>query len=141
MNNPDPASSETPAGRDEMLSALFAQMVMQQANMALMLLGKMANPATGEIMHDLEAARYFIDQLDMLEVKTKGNLTKDESALLRQSLMTLRLAFVEATDKTATQPQPGARPAAEPSPAAAENKTAAPVETDAASAKKFSKKY
>ena len=141
MNNPNATTSEAPAGRDEMLSALFAQMVGQQANMALMLLGKMANPATGETMYDLESAQYFIEQLDMLEAKTKGNLTKNESALLRQSLMTLRLAFVEATNKPATQPQPSAPPAAAPSPTAPENKTAAPGEADAAAAKKFSKKY
>ena len=34
--------------RDEMMSALFAHMVMQQTNMAMMLLGKVAHPETGK---------------------------------------------------------------------------------------------
>ncbi|MCX6896568.1 MAG: DUF1844 domain-containing protein, partial [Verrucomicrobia bacterium] len=78
----------------EMLAAAFAQMVMQQTNMALMLLGQIANPSTGETMRDLPAAQYFIEQLEMIEAKTKGNLSPQESALLKQSLMSLRMAFV-----------------------------------------------
>ncbi len=133
--------------RDEIHSALFAQMVMQQANLALMLLGKSPHPETGQPARDLEAAKLFIDQLEMLEVKTKGNLKPPESALLKQSLMTLRLAFVEAVNAPET-PAPAAQPAAAPakddSPVA-ENKTA-PAEAAGAvseeeSKKRFSKKY
>jgi hypothetical protein len=80
------------------VSAAFTQMVMQQANMTLMLLGKIANPATGQMMRDLPAAQYFIEQLEMIQVKTQGNLVPEEAALLKQSLMSLRLAFVEAVD-------------------------------------------
>ena len=99
-----------------MKSALFAQLVMQQSSMAMMLLGKTAHPQTGEIVRDLEAARLFIDQLEMLEYKTKGNLTQEETALLRQSLMSLRMAFVEAVDSSPEQaespPNQGAEPPA-----------------------------
>ena len=86
-----------------MRSALFAQMVMQQSSMAMMLLGKTAHPETGKIVRDLEAARLFIDQLEMLEFKTKGNLNQEEAALLKQSLMSLRMAFVEAVDSPPPQ--------------------------------------
>src|SRR5882724_3663811 len=82
--------------QEDMMSALFAHMVTQQANLAMMLMGKVAHPETGKAVHDLEAAQLFIDQLEMLQVKTKGNLTKHEEALLKQGLMNLRLAFVEA---------------------------------------------
>ncbi len=130
-----------------MKSALFAQLVMQQSSMAMMLLGKTAHPQTGEIVRDLEAARLFIDQLEMLEYKTKGNLTQEETALLRQSLMSLRLAFVEAVDSSPKQaespPNQGAEPpaaGAASGPATAEPAPAAsPPEAD--SHKKFSKKY
>lgn len=119
-----------------MFSALFAQLVMQQANMATMLLGKMAHPETGQLMKDIEAARLFIDQLEMLEVKTKGNLTKEESNLLKQSLMGLRLAFVEAVESP--KPQTGAEakeaPLQTPKP---EGQSAEQEEHR----KKFSKKY
>jgi hypothetical protein len=123
-------------GREERLSALFAQLVMQQSNMALMLLGKVAHPESGQVVKDTEAAQFFIDLLEMLEVKTKGNLGKDEAAILKQSLMSLRLAFVDAVNSPAA-PEPPAAPA-EP-PAAA---PAAPAPSDEDEhRKKFTKKY
>jgi hypothetical protein len=125
-----------PASREEMQSALFAQLVMQQSGMATMLMGKSPHPETGQMTQDLEAARLFIDQLEMLQVKTRGNLNKMEQALLKQTLMALQMAFVEAVERPlpATQPKP-----AEP---AGENKTA-PAETTGAeeSKKRFSKKF
>ena len=45
---------------------------------------------------DIEAARLFIDQLEMLEVKTKGNLEEAESRLLASLVYDLRVAFVDA---------------------------------------------
>ena len=134
-------------GPEEMRSALFAQMVMQQSSVAMMLLGKTAHPQTGEIVRDLEAARLFIDQLEMLEHKTKGNLTPEETALLQQSLMSLRMAFVEAVDSPSAQaesrpnqsPAPP-EPAPAPAPAQAEPApSASPMEAE--SRKKFTKKY
>jgi len=145
----NPATEQSPGGlnREEMHAALFAQMVMQQANLALMLLGKTPHPETGQPVRDLDAARLFIDHLEMLEVKTKGNLSPQESALLKQSLMTLRLAFVEEANKpeAPVRPaQPAAAPASKDSPSA-ENRTASGDAADAAddeeSKKRFSKKY
>jgi len=81
-----------------MTTALFAHLVMQQSNMAMMLLGKVAHPETGKTIKDFEAAKLFIDQLEMIETKTKGNLNKDEATLLKQNLMNLRLAFVQAVE-------------------------------------------
>ena len=131
FSEPDPGG----AGHDEILSARFAQMVMQQAQMAMMLLGKSPHPQTGETVRDLEAARMFIDQLEMIEAKTKGNLGKDEDRLLKQNLMALRMAFVEAV--AAPAPEPASQPKeAKPDSAAA---PAPPGEDE--SKKKFSKKY
>src|SRR5215831_8383263 len=98
----DPAGAR-PA---ETVSALFAQMIIQQANMAMLLLGQMPHPETGQTLRDLDAARMFIDQLEMIEVKTKGNLNREEEQLLQRSLTSLRLAFVEAVES----PAPGATP-------------------------------
>src|SRR5579863_3579142 len=100
MNDPTtpPEGSLGNASREEMLAALFANMVIQQTNMAMMLLGKVAHPETGKFIHDVEAAKMFIEQLEMLEVKTKGNLSKQEEGLLKQALTALRMAFVEAID-------------------------------------------
>ena len=86
--------------RDDMMSALFAHMIMQQSNIAMMMLGKVAHPETGKTMQDLDGAKLFIDQLEMLEAKTKGNLSKEEENLLKQALMSLRMAFVETVNAT-----------------------------------------
>jgi hypothetical protein len=138
MSNQPQAPSD-----DDKISALFVQLVMQQTNMALMLLGQIANPNTGETLRDPQAARFFIDALEMLEVKTRGNLSRDEAELLKHNLMALHLAFVEAinapADKTPPAAAPAPNPAAEPAPAP-EKKTA-PDESGAAPEKKFSKKY
>lgn len=126
---------------EDMHSALFAQLVLQQTNLALMLLGKMPNPETGETTRDLDAARLFIDQLEMLETKTKGNLSHDEARLLQQSLMSLRMAFVEAVEEPTTAGATGA----EPQPTASDGKNApaneAGPDEEAESRKRFSKKY
>jgi len=124
------AQPVTELSPEERMSALFAQLVVQQANMATMLLGRVPHPESGKVIQDIEAARLFIDQLEMLEAKTKGNLTKEEAGLLKQSLMSLRLAFVEAVD---TPPQSAAPPPPAPEPAK-------PVPEEEHH-KKFSKKY
>jgi hypothetical protein len=129
--------------REEEFGFLFAQLVMQQTNMAMMLMGKTPHPETGAVHKDVEAARLFIDQLEMLEAKTKSNLSKNEEALLKQALMSLRLAFVEAVDSSpgaASPPKQEASPQptkpSEPSP------TASPQsEEEEEHRKKFSKKY
>ena len=131
------------------MSALFANMIIQQTNMALMFLGKVPHPETGETVRDVEAARMFIDQLEMLECKTKGNLDKREERLLRESLTTLRLAFVEVVDAQmqsgpsvtgadAAPPPPPATAQAQPTPGSAPAPSSASAEE---SHKKFTKKY
>jgi hypothetical protein len=107
----------------------------------MMLLGKVAHPDAGEVKKDLEGARLFIDQLQMLEIKTKGNLTTQEASLLAQSLMSLRLAFVEAVDEAqpATSSESQSKPA---TPTTPERSTEAPAgDKDAEHRPKFSKKY
>ena len=130
MNPPAP---EPEMSREELLSVLFAEMVIQQSNMAMIFLGHAPNPETGKPIRDLDTARLFIDQLEMLEVKTKGNLSKEESDLLKQSLHQLRMAYVQA----ANQPQPATSPAADEPKAEAKLEQSAEQEER----KKFTKKY
>src|SRR5258705_2228490 len=98
----DPLGGEYNPTPEQMMTAVFAHLVMQQTNMVMMLLGKVPHPETGQILKDMEAAKLFIDQLEMLEAKTKGNLSKEEANLLKQNLMTLRLAYVEAVESPAS---------------------------------------
>jgi hypothetical protein len=132
----------------EKTSLLFMQMVLQLSSLATMLLGKAPHPESGEVRRDLDAAQLVIDQLEMIETKTKGNLTRDEDIFLRQTLMSLRLAYVEAVN----QPQPETfnqtekKPSTEPEPAtpAEPESPASPAADpggDGDSKKRFSKKY
>jgi hypothetical protein len=152
MNNtPSSPEAAADAGREEFLSALFANMVIQQTNMAMMLLGKVAHPETGQFMQDLESAKMFIDQLEMIEARTKGNLSKQEDALLKQALAALHMAFVETVDAPEAAPRiepksAAPAPATEPAAAPANPPAAPAADAPAAAAadesrKKFSKKY
>jgi hypothetical protein len=122
---------------------------MQTANMAMIFLGKVAHPETGKVITDLDASRMFIDQLEMLAVKTKGNLNADEKKVLNDSLTSLRLMFVEtATAARASQiPAENGEKIAPGSPATAdqpaEETQAAPDPgaQEADNKKKFVKKY
>ncbi|MEZ4466927.1 MAG: DUF1844 domain-containing protein [bacterium] len=57
--------------------------------------GLMALGLLGEGEQDPETVRHIIDTLAMLEVKTAGNLTREEGRLLTSVLHELRLKFVE----------------------------------------------
>jgi hypothetical protein len=148
MSNPA-NETESGGGHDQVMSALFASMVMQNTNMALIFLGQAPNPQTGQTSQDLEHAKYFIDQLEMLAVKTKGNLEKQEDALLKQSLTHLRLAFVEAVEHPPKTDPPAATPTPTPAAPPVDEQETPVVEptlpgektAESESRKKFSKSY
>ncbi len=143
-------SATTPGAPDPALeqqrAALFAGLVMQQANMALTFLGKEQRPDGDSPGVDLPTASMFIDTLEMLEARTRGNLSPGEAALLKQTLTTLRISFVQASPAPAAMASP---PPTAPESAAAT--TAPPVESaepgqtaaaeDAEARKKFVKHY
>ncbi|MCG3147681.1 MAG: hypothetical protein PCFJNLEI_01122 [Verrucomicrobiae bacterium] len=79
----------------------FLDMVSLFGSQAMMALGKLANPMTGKAEKNLDAARLFIDMLEMIEKKTRGNLTADEAKVLQSSLADLRLMFVEESKSPA----------------------------------------
>lgn len=58
-------------------------------------LGKIPNPMTQKIEENKNQAKFIIDTLDVLEKKTKGNLTKDESEILEKLLYDLRLNYID----------------------------------------------
>jgi hypothetical protein len=57
-------------------------------------LGLAPNPVTNKADVDLEQAKHFIDLLSMLQQKTEGNRTPEESDELETVLHELRLAFI-----------------------------------------------
>ena len=53
---------------------------------------------TDEIDIDLEAASLTIDMIAMLKVKTKGNISDEESKIIDQSINELRMNFIASKD-------------------------------------------
>src|SRR6266436_8975828 len=78
----------------------FIEFVMMQAQNAALFLGQIPNPQTGKPETNLEVARMFIDQLAMIQEKTRGNLSSEETTVLRNALSNLQMAFVEVARET-----------------------------------------
>ena len=133
------------------MSQRFIEFFMMQAQNAALFLGQIPNPQTGQGEVNLELAKMFIDQLAMIQEKTRGNLTNEESAVLRNTLSNLQMAFVEVSqetrgEKSAAAPAPSTpqaeTPAAEPA-SGSEEKSSAPETppAESESRKKFTKSY
>src|ERR1043165_7113408 len=84
------AKGSAEGAEHELPEASFRSLVGMLASQAVMELGTMADPQTNRVIVDLEGARFAIDLLDVLEQKTKNNLTDEESKELRQILAELR---------------------------------------------------
>ena len=129
------------------LSQRFIEFVMMQAQNAALFLGQIPNPQTGQGEVNLELAKMFIDQLGMIQEKTRGNLTNEEAAVLRNTLSNLQLAFVEVSQQSRAESpaaSPPPPPPAEPSAASAPAEpSSAPVtpQAETESRKKFTKSY
>ena len=127
---------------------------MMHAQNAALFLGQIPNPKTGEGEVNLELAKMFIDQLAMIQEKTRGNLTNEESTVLRNALSNLQMAYVEVARETGGARPRGApkTPAQEPATPSepAEQTSAGPpepsapissTESETESKKKFTKSY
>ena len=133
------------------LSQRFIEFVVMHAQNAALFLGQIPNPKSGEPEVNLDLARMFIDQLAMIQEKTRGNLTSEEAKVLSNALSNLQMAYVEiareapqgttraaapkAEEKTPMQPAEPPAGAQEPSPPITS------TEPEAESRKKFTKSY
>ena len=123
------------------LSQRFIEFVMMQAQQASLFLGRIPSPQSGKAEVLLEPAKLFIDQLEMIQEKTRGNLTTQESEILKSVLSDLEMAYVQAS-YAVSSPVQAESPA--PSPEEADKSTAGSPESapeESESRKKFSKSY
>lgn len=81
------------------------------ATQAMISMGAIAHPMTGEAQFDPIQARYVIDTLEMLKEKTTGNLSDEEARTIESLVSELKLVWVQvakATDQaSAEKPEPG----------------------------------
>ena len=112
-------ADENSIDRDE---ALFLSIIYSFHAAAMQQMGKIANPFTGKVERDLDAARGTIDVLAMFRKKTEGNLTERESRVITGLITELQLNYV---DEGKREPVAGEKePAPEAEAAAAAEPTA-----------------
>src|SRR5712671_4484492 len=81
------------------LTQRFIEFVVMHAQNAALFLGQIPNPQTGKGEVNLDLARMFIDQLAMIQEKTRGNLSQEEATILRNAISNLQMAFVEISEE------------------------------------------
>ncbi|MGH6628387.1 MAG: DUF1844 domain-containing protein [Burkholderiales bacterium] len=90
-------SEEGPTNFDTLVSYLSTTAMFQ--------LGLLPGPGGERIPVDLVNARRTIDLLEVLQEKTRGNLTPSEAKLLEDVLYELRLTFVEIDKRVSKRPR------------------------------------
>ncbi len=75
----------------------FSTFLFSLNSSALLSLGILEDPNTKKKSVNLPLVKQTIDMIEMLEEKTKGNLTSDERNLLKNILYELRIKYVQAT--------------------------------------------
>ncbi len=97
---PEQGASHEPvvgaAGGEDLPKMDFATFVLSLSSSAMMHMGETELPGGGTVKTDLPLAQQSIDILEILQEKTKGNLTEDEANILQELLYTLRVTYVNA---------------------------------------------
>jgi hypothetical protein len=88
------ASGKQMPGPDDDSSAEFGAFLMSLANTAMMYMEASADPLAGRAQQNIAAAKQMIDWLSVLQKKTEGNRTAEESHLLENLLYELRMQFL-----------------------------------------------
>ncbi len=81
-------------GRCVMPEVTFSTFVMSLNTSVLYHLGELPDPETGKTVLNIDLARHAIDTLVVLEQKTKGNLSEEESELMKNILYDVKMRFV-----------------------------------------------
>ncbi len=97
LSKEEPAAAEPQTDRGSIPPPSFTLLVLSLVTQARICLADMDNPITRKKQLDLEAAKHHIDMLEMLDLKTKGNLSDQEKKLLDSVLYELRLRYVQLT--------------------------------------------
>lgn len=101
-------SPEEDLSEQQIMENMFCNLVVQQTRTALFALGQIPDPNSGQRILDLDTAQILIANLEMLEVKTKGNLSSKEEKLITESIEKLHDIFqhtIETLEKRHTEKQ------------------------------------
>ncbi|MFZ4621486.1 MAG: DUF1844 domain-containing protein [Bacteroidota bacterium] len=84
---------------NEKQQMLFVQLISSLHGAALMQMGKMKNPQTGNMERNIEQAELTIEMLDMLKERTKNNLTSEEEKFFSTVINEVKLNYVDEKAK------------------------------------------
>jgi len=91
----DSANTSSAESMPDPPPASFSVLVTMLFTQAMGMLGQMPDPNTGQANVNKPFAKHYIDTLEMLESKTKGNLDDQEAAMLNEALHALRMMYVD----------------------------------------------
>ena len=77
----------------------FSDLIVSLAHTAYTQLGLIENPFTKAKEKDLKSAKDTIDLIDMLQEKTKNNLTEEEEKLIEETLYDMRMKYLYEMDQ------------------------------------------
>ena len=93
---PEVQSAEAAPAEDfQMPPASWELLLTTLATEAMIGMGMIPHPATGQPVRHPNQAKYLIDTIEMLRDKSKGNLSPGESQLTEQMLHQLRMAYID----------------------------------------------
>ena len=90
--------------RPPLPEASFPLLISEYATRAYLALGSIPNPAAPKAGQDLDQARYCIGMLEVIQERTKGNVTDEESQALEDLLFQVRMQYVNATKEAKGEP-------------------------------------
>jgi hypothetical protein len=97
-------AEQTAARSEKLPGASIAELVNLLAMQALAGLGLLTGPGGERVPPQLELAKHFIDLIQVLDDKTRGNLTPDEKKMLDQVLYEIRMHYVQIASGGAAGP-------------------------------------
>ena len=86
------------AKQDDFPGIDFSTLVLSLATSAMVHMGLVPESEGGSTEMNLPLAQQTIDTLELLQNKTRGNLTDDETRLLQSVLYELRMSYVKARE-------------------------------------------
>jgi hypothetical protein len=96
-----PESKQSPAEQQQ--TKIFLTFLAGLAQQALMQLGEIESPFSGQRELDINGARYTIEILAVIQIKTAGNLTADEAQMLEETIADLKMRYVEIAQELQRQ--------------------------------------
>jgi hypothetical protein len=100
---PSSTGDKTQAEKMQWPEPSLALLITTLATQAMAAMGVLGYPEGKQTETDLGQAKHFIDTIGLLEEKTRGNATAEETALFENVLHELRMVYLAVQEKQAGQ--------------------------------------